>query len=278
MKIIKPAFLIFLFPLLLSSCLVERQLAGKFIAEWKPPAVLVMAPEYVLKENLKAEKLYLRTDLSPVQKDSAAFYSSLFLKEISDSLLIETYVNAFIKGLRDQGYVVFVEADLDTFLTWKGEAYVFNMAQLLLEEYIIPLSEHESFDDTLVYYKKFELNALSVNSWFELSPMNAPEDEPRLLYASHYLHDYLKGRFTRHPIKGTVVYKYEKRPVEIRDVYRLAEILGRKYAGWLTDYFVNSYIEESLPEGLAPEVRYTYDPVSGKLKRSWEDRFMEMDP
>lgn len=278
MKNFKPGILLFLLPVLLSSCLVERQLAGKFIAEWTPPAVLVMAPEYVLKENLKAEKMFLRTDLSQTQKDSAAFFSSLFLNEISDSSLIETYVNAFVKGLRDQGYVVFVEADLDTFLAWKGEAYVFNMAQLLLEEYIIPLSEQASFDDTLVYYKKFELNALSINSWFELSPMNAPDDEPHLLYASHYLHDYLKGRFTRHPIKGTVVYKYEKRPVETRDIYRLAEVLGKKYAGWLTDYFINSYIQDSLPEGLEPEVRYTYDPMTKKFRRIWEERFMEMEP
>jgi hypothetical protein len=108
--------------------------------------------------------------------------------------------------------------------------------------------------------------------------MNAPESEPRLLYASHYLHDYIKGRFTRHPINGTVVYKYEKRPVDIRDIYRLTEVLGKKYAGWLTDFFVNNYIQESLPEGLEPEVRYTYDPGTGKLRRSWEERFLEMDP
>lgn len=269
---------ILLLPFILSSCLVERQLANEFISEWTPPALLVMAPDVVLKENLEAEKINKRKDLTRQEKDSLIFFSSKYLDLVSDSVFLETYVNAFIAELRKQGYLVFVERDLDTFLTYQGrEAYILDMAQVMLEEYVIHHTEEEVFDDTIVYYKKFNLDAVNINSWFELSKMNSQDELPRLLYASHYLQDYLKGRFTRHPLKGDVSFKYQKRPISVEDIYKLSGILGRKYASWVTDFFINEYIRGELPEGLEPEVRYSYDHENGKLRRSYDDRFLELE-
>lgn len=237
-----------------------------------------MAPQVVLKENLKAEAIRSDKDLSKKEKDSLIYASSKFLDRVSDSIFLETYVNSFISGLREQGYVVFVESDLDSFLTYdKGDAYILDMAQVMLEEYEIPHEEQESFDDTIIYYKTIYLEAVSINSWFELSKVNSPDGEPQLLYASHYLHDFLKGRFTRHPLKGTVRFKYEKKPVVLEDIYRLSRILGNKYANWLTDFFIHEYVKSELPEGLEPEVRYTYDAESGRLRRAYGERFLELE-
>lgn len=256
--------------------MVERQLATKFVAEWTPPAILVLAPPVVLKENLKSERIDKRTDISEWEKDSILFEQSKFLKNISDSVFLETYLNAMIRELREQSYLVYIEADLDSFLVYPGEAYILDIGQILLEEYLIPYTEQETFDDTIAYYKRIDLDALSINSWFDLSKMNTDKEEPKLLFASHYLHDYLKGRFTRHPLKGTVEYKYQLKPMKLEDIYRLSAILGQKYASWLTDYFINTYIRTELPEGREPEARFSFDRRTGNIKRVFNDRFQEL--
>jgi len=270
--------LLLVISLLLSSCLYERQLAERFVREWTRPALLLLPPQAVLRENLKKDVLEGRKGLSEAQERQILFDSSLYLKAISDSVLLESYMNALISELRLQGYIVYTDQELDSFLRYQGEAYILDVAQFLVEEYTIPYEAREMFDDTIIYFKHFDLNAVSLNSWFELTQVNTETEMRRAYYASHYVVDELQGRFFRNPLKGNVVFKYKRYPMELEDVYQLAALLGHKYAGWLTDQFLNGYIEEALPEGLEPEAWIRYERASGRFVRDGEERFMRIEP
>ncbi|MBE0640567.1 MAG: hypothetical protein IH599_00945, partial [Bacteroidales bacterium] len=254
------ALVVLLAPLF-TGCLAERSLSMDFARSWKAPAILIMVPDVLLKENLKTGEVDKRKDLSPLERDSILFFGSEYIQRVSDSAFLEIHVNALVEELRSQGYVVFWEYALDTFLAWQGEAYILDMAQILLEEFAIPQVEQEIFDDTLTYYKRFNLNAISINTWFELSQVNAEEPLRDLLYASHYLQDRLKGNFVRHPLKGSVTYKYTHIQLDVSDIYRLAGILGKKYAGWITDHLMHAYVRSNMPENIRPEAWYHFDPV-----------------
>jgi hypothetical protein len=250
----------------------------EFARSWKAPAVLVLTPDFLLMENLKTAEVDKMKDLDPQARDSILYATSDYLNKISDSAFLVIHVNAMVEELRRQGYTVFWENALDTFLAWEGEAYILDMAQILLEEYSVSQVEQEIFDDTLTYYKRFVLNALSISSWFDLSQVNAEEPLRDLLYASHYLQDHLRGNFSRHPLKGTVTYKYVHKPIELSDIYRLAGILGKKYAGWVTDHLMHTYVEREMPENIRPEAWYHFDPVEKRIRRSWGERFLQLEP
>lgn len=263
--------------LLSSSCTVERQIGKKFAGSWTPPALMLIPPNYVLKENLKKEYLADSLDRERINLDSLRFEQSLYLKDINDSIFLDGYMNAMISSLRKLGFVVYMPTSLDTFLTYQGEAYILDLAQVMIEEFESPITEKEVFDET-IYYKKFNLNTISISSWFELSQINVAEDDRKLLFASHKIKDNMQGKFTQNQFSGEVLYRYSLNPILLQDVYSLGITLGKKYAGYLYDYFLNRHISNELPEGTYPDTWYHLDQNSGKLIRDWDDFFIELDP
>ncbi|HRZ76683.1 MAG TPA: hypothetical protein P5248_04900 [Bacteroidales bacterium] len=260
-----------------SGCSAERNLSRAFARSWEPPALLLLTPDGVIRENLKTSEVDKLKGLSPQARDSLLLSGSTYLKDVSDSMFLDTYVNAFAEKLRSQGYTVYWESQLDTFLTLPGPSWILDMAQVMLEEYSIPKTEQQMFDDTITYYKRIDLNAVSMHSWFELSPVNTDNARLEVLYASHFLQDRLQGSFVRHPLKGTVSYKYSLREMQLNDIYHLAGILGIKYAGWITDHFMHNYVKMSLPESYRPRVWFHFDPEKASLVRSWGERFLVLD-
>jgi hypothetical protein len=263
--------------LLAAACSSEKQIAESFISTPEKPALLITSPGFIYKSNLKKDSVPDFSALSPDGQDSALFYSSRFLRETDDSVIFDNFLSNLMNELRTLGYEVYPENRLDEFLALKKESYIFDIAQIELEEYMIPHKEREVFDDTLVYYKKFSLNAVNINTWFELSEMNSETANRVILYASHYVFDYLKGRFTQNALTGEVRFRYVLKPMVTEDIYKLASLLGKKYAGYLNDYLLNQHIATLLPEGTGPERYYHYDLKTKRLVPANNDRFQILD-
>ncbi len=266
----------FLYLLLFGSCTVERSIAKKYLETRPDTAILIMSPDFVYKSNLKLGEIEGAESLNDYVKDSLLFEKSIYLQYISDSVLLEKYLSSLITELRDFGFDVYTEENIDTFLQIQKPGYMFNLAQIEMEEYIVPVEEQEVFDDTVLYFKTFKLNAVSINSWFEVTRMNTEDYKRKVLYASHYVFDYLKGSFRKHALTGDVKFKYYQKEMKIEDIYSLAAELGQKYAGYIIDYILNEKIREELPENINPNKYYHYDYKTHTLKPAYEERFTEL--
>ena len=265
-----PAFISGIF--LLSSCLPERKIAQVFIQSPHEINLLILPPETTFKYNHKGELLEGFDSLNEAGQDSALWTTSEFMQYISDSLLLETYMNRFIGELRELGFNVYLNDAFDSFLTDKPQSYVLEIAQMQLDEYIYPLEDEEPFEDT-TYYKRFDLNAIDFSCWFELSKANTTKVRKTILYSSQTAYDSFDGQFYFDPWSNKVVYKYSIDTLKVKDVYDLAAYLGKKHAGYLYDYFMNQYIAINLPPNELLQYYYHFDRYRKTIVPVEDERF-----
>ncbi len=273
----KKIFIILIFPLLfiLNSCSVEYKIAKEFVDAPKNISLLVFTPDYIFKNNLKTYEYPVYDSLSADELDSALFFNSLFLQNINDSIFFENYLNNLNIGLSIYGINVFPEYMLDSFLLVQSEAYILNIAQIELEEYIMPYIAEEYFDEYL-YSETIDLNAVNINSWFEITKLNSEENNKKVLYASHLVFDDMKGSFSQNVFTGEITFSYKIDQMTENDIYELSALLGTKYADYTYDYLLNNYIINHLPENYHSDKYLHYNPYRKILTPAYDDCFIEM--
>jgi len=273
----KKTFFIIITPLffLLNSCSVEYKIAKEFVNAPNNISLLVFTPDYIFKNNLKTYEYPVYDSLSGDDLDSALFFNSLFLQNLNDSIFFENYVNNLNLGLSRYGFKIFPENMLDSFLLIQSDAYILNIAQIELEEYEMPYTAEEYFGEYL-YSETIDLNAVSINSWFEITKLNSSENEKKVLYASHVVFDDMSGSFSQNIFTGEVTFSYKIDQMTENDIYELSVLLGAKYAGYTFDYFLNNYIIKYLPEKVHSDKYLHYNPYRKTLTPAFDDCFIEM--
>ncbi len=271
-------FYIFIFAsiLLLSSCYPEYKLAKSFIESKPDVSILILPGDYVFKKNLKKENIGDTIGMTSWEIDSARMTNSLFLKDISDSIFLETFINSMFIEFEKLGFTVYTENYLDTFLFFQKPAYILNIAQLEIEEY------KKKFEDKgevngYVYHKSFDVDAVNFNSWFEISTLNTEKGGRKLFFASETIADIIHGYFTESLATGEIKYKYQTVNIDVDIIYRYAERLGQKYAGYTFDYIMNNYIANNYPSGSKRKYYMHYNRLNNTLDPTTDDRFELME-
>jgi len=260
----------------LHSCLPERKVANTFIESPHMITLAVNPPAAVFKFNHKGEAVAGFDSMTQARQDSALWSSSRYVQFISDSIVLENYMNSLIDELRASGFNVYLEGAYDSVLAGKPQSYLFEISQVQLDEYYYPLEDEDSFLDT-IYFKKFNLNAVDFSCWFNLRKIGSGKSRKTLLYSTNTAYDTFDGRFFNDPFSGTVRYKYTIDTLKISDVYDMAKYLGKKHAGYLYDFFLNQYVAKHMPEGYDEEIYYHYDRTRKTLSPATEDRFEILD-
>ena len=254
------------------SCLPEQKVAKTFIDSPHMISLLVNPPNLVYKFNHKGEAIDGFDSLPQKQQDSALWVNSKYIQNLSDSVLLENYMNNFIEELRLLGFDVYLNSAIDSFMTGKPQSYVVDVAQVQVDEYLYPLLDEDSFLDT-VYYKKFNLNAADFSCWFALGKAGSGSSRKTTLYATNTAYDTFDGRFYNDPFSGTVKYKYTIDSLHTKDIYDMATYLGKKHAGYLYDFFMNQYIAKHMPQGMQMEDYYHFSRSRKSISPAYEDRF-----
>jgi len=269
--------LFFCFTLLfLASCLPEQKLAQSFEKSGPKIRLLVTPPDYLYLYNHKGEAIEGFSEMNDKQQDSALFSSSLFIQRISDSALLETYVNQFISALRSAKFEVYLPNQVDSFLVSQSQSYMVNISQIQLDEYTFPLEDKEPINDT-VYYKRFNLNAMDFSVWFELSKVNSEKPRKTILYDSQSAFDSFDGNFIVDPWSNSVRYKYHIDTLGLVDVYDMAKYLGRVHGEYVFDFFMNQWVAFNMPQNQYSPYYYHYDRRRKMMEVTEEDRFQILD-
>jgi len=252
----------------MTSCSIERKLGREYLKKKNPSAVLLLSPDFIYKSSFKVPDVDNFNALPTDVQDSLLFFSSDLVQYISDSVFFDTYLKGISLGLRQLGFTVYRQAAASDFINNGLNAVIVNLAQLQLEEFYDSISDDASYGDEENYNYELFINALNVNSWFELSRLNQNDTMKRILYSSTTYTDYFDGGFRYFPLTGDVKYYYTLDTLTVDQVYTNASYTGYKYAGYLFDYMMNTYISQHMPNGIVPEKNFTFDRNSVKLRKS----------
>jgi hypothetical protein len=261
-----------------TACLPGKKLAKTYINEPPETPILLLQPEFIFKTNLKEYEIENGEELTEAEQDSALFYRSLYLQYIEDEKFLGPFTSEFEDVLSDFGYRTFDESSLEEFTRVEQEAYVLNLAQILLEEYVYQHEASALVVDEVLTVDSIDLNALGVSVWFELNPVNTEDIPPVVLFANDQIVDDMEGRFITKFLQDEVLFEYEIDSLELSRVYDAAEVLGRKYASFFIDYMMNRYILKNTPGNRISTYYYHYDLLEGAIYPVEERyRFIEMD-
>ncbi|MEN8225526.1 MAG: hypothetical protein ABFS05_09225 [Bacteroidota bacterium] len=230
----------------LFSCTIEKKFAREFIRNDTTRTALVIPPDYLYKTSLKDYEIENADELDEWVLDSLLYEKSIFLKYIVDSLFLANYYHNYCEELAQLGFRVYDQDSMLTFLSGNSHAYIFHLAQLELEEYLIPVVEKEEFDEYL-YYQLINLNAMTLNSWLEISSMN-DEEKKNFFFSSLSLTDELDGYFRYNYFSGAVKYDYSIDSLLLNEVYQLGELAAYLYAGYTFDFLMNLYVDQRMLE------------------------------
>jgi hypothetical protein len=237
---------------------------------------MIFPVNYVFKSNLKSDKIRDTTGLSLYQRDSVLLANSTFLKDISDSVFLTTFINSMILEFEALGFDVYTENMADSFLFMQSPAYIFNIAQLELEEHYSEFKDESEYGD-YVYHKTIDLEAITFNSWFELSKLNDEDDSRKMFFSAETITDQVSGYFTENLITGEVQYNYFESELDLDIIYRYAEIFARRYAGYTFDYILNEHLNENWPPDKQRRFYMRYNRSNNTLDPAGDNRFVEME-
>jgi hypothetical protein len=150
-----------------------------------------------------------------------------------------------------------------------------NLAQAEMEEYTIPFTDTRVYDDTLKYLKKFSLNAVNLNCWFELTKLNS-DTAAVVLFSTHSASDQVNGKFFRHPLLFDVTYNYTMQRITPDDIMGLVTYSGTKDAGYLNDYFLNTELKSNLPKEYKMSTYWHYDRSKNTISPALEWKFTKV--
>jgi hypothetical protein len=270
-----PAIL-FISLVFLTSCYPEWKLGKTFIESKPDISVMILPTNYVFKNNLKLDEIGDTSWLSPTQKDSLKIVKSLLLKNISDSIVLENFINSMISEFEKLGVKVYLNNDPDSFMFFQSPAYFLNIAQLQLEEGYNEFKDSDEFGGN-TYYKKFQSNAITFNTWLELSQLNPKKEGRKLFFATETIADVVDGYFTENLLTGEIKYKYQIMEIDVDIIYHYCEVLGARYAGYTYDYFMNTYIMNHFPSGKKRNFYMHYNRSNNTLDATWDERFELME-
>jgi len=257
---------------ILSSCSAERKLAEEFINSGKPVSIFLIKPTNLINTNLKTEIVDTIKNIDQYTKDSLLINSSIFLKNIIDSLFLNEYYFALKNSLAEYSISVYTDSESDKFFKDTTNAYIFNLAQNEVEEYIMTYSPSVEVDTTL-YFRNFFLNAVNFNNWLEVTELNGYDKKMKVFYISQYASDDIQGRFTRDFFTGEIEYYYSEYKIDLKDVYNLTYYSAEVNANYIFDYIMNCYIAKKMNRADNDKNYFHFDPVKKRIVRANEKRF-----
>lgn len=263
---------------ILVSCSLERKIAKNYVSSDNQPSVLLFFPEEIIKSNLKTELALSDNKSKLLDQDSIIKANDLFLHLIDDSVFMNLCKQSLIKELSAYGMKVYEPDQIDEVIANPDTTFVLSMVQMQLEEYK-KLEKLDGHVDLRYYSQDFTLNAINLNTWFELSHSKITSEKFPVLYSSYFIFDDLDGSYVapqRFSERVSLFYKVDT--MGIADINNLAELAGKKYAINFYDYLLNIYVQDHLPKDKIPVFYYHYNRKAKSLQTNYYDAFTEIDP
>ena len=274
-NIIKIIFILVVFQGIF-ACSSEKQLAIDFVDKTKSKSILIITPDYLFKANLKT---YLMDSLgiaNDENKDSLLLINSDFLSKLNDSLFLANYELGYAKTLYKLGFKVYNQNQMEQFLSIDSNTYQVNIAQIELEETLYTYRDEANVIDNY-YYHDHNLNAIYVNSWFEINEVDKDEQNQKIYFTTDLITDIPDGAFDYDIFSGKVRYMYNIDSLELNSIYDFAYSLGNQYAKYTFDLLLNDELNKNIPAEERSNKYWRYDPTTRIFFVATDDKFILLD-
>jgi len=259
----------------LTSCSIERNLAHKYVHDHNGNGILIVPTYELFKDNLTIG-YDTAMHYNSTQLDSIAWAQSYFLKHISDSAFLTSFTNALIDELSSYGYDVYVDGGADAFLSLPDPKWIVQISQLQFSEEHNVFFGDEYNDSFSKKEAKYKWNKLLLDSWIDVNKVNT--DAQNLLYLNAYMQDDIKADVETVKKSNNFIQEVIIRDsLDIEDAYLMANLLGKKHAELLFDYFMNIYVCESLPLAVPYRKYFHYNRKTKSLTWAFYERFQVIE-
>lgn len=233
-----------------NGCYLEKKFGKEFVNNAGKISLLILEPDVVLKSNIKNDK-------------SDSLNNTDLLRSLDGTPIGEIFMSELKKQLAFYGIKVFTSSRIDTFFTLPPPAYLFNIAQLEVEEFDYPFKD-KLVTDSMIYTQEFILDAFNFNTWFEFSELNS-ERKPEVLFSNFYIKDEINGDFKVNLISDDVSYVYNRKDLTPDELLYLIKYAGKTNASYIFNYLLNNYINEKLKDKVNDKIFYYYNPDKKKI-------------
>lgn len=261
--------------ILFGACNAEKKIAVNYASKSGNQNIMLIFPDNVFKNNLKT---YL---LDSIDFDESRDSSEVLLENseiiggLDDSLFIANYKMGFKRSLEYYGIKVFEESQADLFLSLDSNALQVNVAQIELEETLYSFRDESAFYDQ-VYYHDHNLNAVYINSWFEISDINAVDGHQDVYFSTDLITDLVDGAFEYDIFNGKVRYMYNIDSLKRDMLYEFAFRVGVEYARYTFDLLLNQEIDRKIGDGNRSDIYWRFDPQRKQFFPALDDKFIPL--
>lgn len=270
----KKLLMIFLLSMTFVSCSPHKKLAYDFVNKTRGTSVAFYVPEDLKKTNIRKDcdpnipELFV---LDEEQLRDTIEARTKIVNKIDDEIFLEVMIKSFEKTLED--YNLKLEYWEDGNMKPDSLHWIVDLSHVEIQEYLTySLSECGVESNT----EFFLVTAVNVASWFGL--MN--NEKSHFLYTEQDCEEYIADCYYSLDSLNNLIANVEYKQLTIDDFYNFAVVLGKLYAGYSYDFFMNEYVKKEMirrEKEYSNDIYLRYDPYESYIYHTRSDRFVPME-
>ena len=259
--------MLFLMSMVFVSCSPQKKLAYDFVKQSRGASVALYLPDELKKTNLREDcdpRLFKDSDLDEKQLRDTIDARTKILNKIDDDIFLDVLFASFKETLKDYDLKLEYDVEPDS-LHW-----IVDLSHIEVQEKTPTLISDCGIEGNI---DMFSVTGINVASWFELingeksNSLFNEQDYEEYLVDCYYSLDSLNNFLTN--IRLNVI--------TIEGFYDFAVMLGRLYAGYTYDFFMNEYVKKEMlreEKDCSDDIYLRYDPYEGYVYPTWRDRLI----
>lgn len=266
--------IIFLFSFIFVSCSSYKRLAYEFVKKSKGTSVALYVPDELLKINKRADCDPNNIDLVLLEEDQLqdTINSRIkILNKIDDEIFLNVMIASFEETLKD--YDLSLEY-------WEDDNKKPDTLHWIVD--LLHIEVQEQTGSQIVNcglegnYEFIPSTTINVASWFEL----INDDKSNLVFSEQNYEDYVVDCYYTLDSVHNLITNVELQSVSVDGFYNFAVVLGKLYAGYCYDFFMNEYVsKEMIKKGKTynENVYMRYDPYELFIYGTYKDKLIRLE-
>ena len=272
--IMKRIILSLLVLMIFVSCAPHKNMAYDFVKKSKGASVAFYVPNELKKTNMRADCKPENPEFASL--DEAQLQDTInsrikILNSIDNEVFLNVMIASFEETLKDYNL---------TLNYWEND----NKTPDSLH-WIVDLS-HMEIQETIGHqittcgaegnYELFPVTRINVASWFDL--LNG--DNHELVFTEQNYEDYIVDCQYSLDSVNNLIANVEFHNVSLDGFYDFAVMLGKLYAGYTFDFFMNEYVKKEMKKKekeYSDEIFMRYDPYEAYIYYTTSDRLVRIN-
>lgn len=264
----------FLMLIVFVSCSPQKKLAYDFVKKSKGASVAFYVPNELEKSNMRSDcnpeiiDLFL---LEEEQLQDSIDSKIKILNKIDDEIFLNVVAASFEETLEDYGLTLrYLE---DENVSTDSLHWVVDLSHVEIQELIAHQLSSCGVDGN---YEFIPITRVNVASWFNLLTESGSE---LVFTEQNYDEDVVDCYYTLDSLNNLVT-NIEFQDISIEGFYNFAVVLGKLYAGYSFDYFMNEYVRREMrnkKKEYSDDIYLRYDPYETYIYYTRSDKFIPME-